>query len=283
MSLAVLSAAGVLVASWAEYATARRWTADRVLGRFGASTPAWTGPPWVAQQLESAGVALGAGTALQLWAAGVALAAVAQLVVGGPMLLTGAVAGPPLAVVLARGRAERLRARQLPLALEAVAAALRGGAALAPAIGEAAATDGPLGAELRRIAHHADAGRPLVDAVDEWAGTRSDPHTRLAAAALAVAAELGGPGAEAVDAAAGSLRERAVVDDEVAALSVQARLSAVLLTFAPVAFAFLLSSIDPTSAEFLFRTRAGWACIVVGVGLDALGALWMARLVGGAR
>ena len=48
----------------------------------------------------------------------------------------------------------------------------------------------------------------------------------LTAAALVTAADLGGPGADAVESAAASLRERAAADDEVGALSVQARLSA---------------------------------------------------------
>ena len=281
---AVLAGTAALVLAWASHGAARHWAAERTRSRFGIGAPARTGPPWVERALDRAGIGLDAATALHLWGAAVVIGVAAQVVLGGgPVLLVVAAAGPPLAVTLARGRADRLRARQLPLTLEAVAAGMRGGASLGTAIAEAATGDGALPAELRQVAGHARAGRPLTETLTDWAAARPDPHTRLAAAALAVAAELGGPGADAVEAAASSLRERAVVDDEVAALSVQARLSAVLLTAAPLAFAFLLSSIDPTSAEFLFRTRAGWLCIAVGLGLDALGALWMARLVGRAR
>jgi tight adherence protein B len=281
---AAVAAATVLTVAWASHGTARHWAAERARARFDTAAPAPVGPPWVERALESAGIGLHAGTALHLWGAAVVVGLAAQVAMGGgPVLLGASVAGPPLAVALARGRADRLRARQLPLALDAVAAGMRGGASLGTAISEAASGDGALAAELRRVAGHARAGRPLTETLSEWATARPDAHTRLAAAALAVAAELGGPGADAVEAAAASLRERAVVDDEVAALSVQARLSAVLLTAAPLVFAFLLSSIDPTSAEFLFRTRAGWVCIAVGLVLDALGALWMSRLVGRAR
>src|SRR5690606_19512791 len=112
-------------------------------------------------------------------------------------------------------------------------------------------------------------------ALAEWTDADAiDGAGRLAGAALVVAADLGGPGADALDAAAASLRDRAAAVDEVTALSVQARLSALVLTAAPVAFALLLTSIDPTSAHFLLRTPAGWICVTVGLALDAAGALW---------
>ena len=284
MTPAVLAAAAVVVLAWAAHGSGRHWAGERTRSRFGIPAPGRAGPAWLERALGSAGISIDAATALHLWGAAVVLGIGAQIVLGGgAVLLVVAVAGSPVAVALARGRADRLRARQLPLALEAVAAGMRGGASLGTAIAEAATGDGALPAELRRVAGHARAGRPLTETLTEWAAARPDPHTRLAAAALAVAAELGGPGAGAVEGAASSLRERSVVDDEIAALSVQARLSAVLLTAAPLGFAFLLSSIDPTSADFLFGTRAGWLCIAIGLALDALGALWMARLVGRAR
>ncbi len=227
---------------------------------------------------------------VQTWLAAVAVAGAASVVVGGgPVLVGAAVVGPPAAVLAAQGRAAAQRARQLPLALDAVAAGLRGGASLRAAIADAASVGGALGAELTTIAAQAGNGRPLADALAQWADEWGAPTrpgaaaNRLAGAALVVAAELGGPGAAAIDAAAISLRERSAADDEIAALSVQARLSALLLTLTPVGFAFLLTSLDPTSAHFLLGTRAGWACITGGLLLDVAGAIWMGRLVRRAR
>jgi tight adherence protein B len=45
----------------------------------------------------------------------------------------------------------------------------------------------------------------------------------------------------------------------------------------------LLTSLDPTAARFLLGTPAGWLCIGAGLGLDAIGAWWMSRLVRRAR
>jgi tight adherence protein B len=66
----------------------------------------------------------------------------------------------------------------------------------------------------------------------------------------------------------------------VQALATQARISAVVITVAPLAFAALGVLGDEHTATFLLRTPRGLACLAAGVALDAFGAWWMARLAG---
>ena len=61
-------------------------------------------------------------------------------------------------------------------------------------------------------------------------------------------------------------------------MSSQARLSALVIGVAPIAFAVLAAGMDGEGARFLLRTPLGLACLAVGLGLDGLGALWMHRL-----
>lgn len=284
--LPLLAGALVLASAACWYGGAGWLAANRTVARLGSQLRGTrTVPGWVGRALTRTGVAADHVVLLHCWAGAVALAAVAAVVTpGGIVLLVLASVVPPGAVVAARGRAARRRSRQLPLVLDAVAARLRGGASLRAAIADAAdSVPGPLADELRPVTARAAAGVPLADALSAWVDAAHDPPSRLAGAALVVAAELGGPGASAIDAAAASLRDRAAADDEAAALSVQARLSALLLTAAPVVFAFLLTSLDPTSARFLLATPAGWLCIAAGLALDALGAAWMGRIVRSAR
>lgn len=284
-ALAALAAGAVVGGAHAWRSGRQWWAANRALARTGLrpASPR-TVPAAIDRALDDAGIDVNHALAFHAWLGAIALALAAGVVTsGGPVLVAVVVVVPVVGVVASRGRAARQRIRQLPLALDAVAAGLRGGASLRAAIADAGTIGGRLGAELDLIASHAGAGRSLAEALGEWAHAAGDAPSRLAGAALVVAAELGGPGAAAVDAAAASLRERTAADDEVAALSVQARLSALLLTLAPIGFAFLLTSLDPTSARFLVGTPAGWACIAIGLGLDGAGALWMSRLVRGAR
>lgn len=285
--LAAVAAGGaVLAGAWAAQRT-RRWAAaSRARARLLDPSPASAElvPGWLRPAFERAGLGAEADRLLATWLGAVALAAVASVVLPGAriLLVVASVAGPG-ALVLSSGRTARRRRSQLPEALDAVAAGLRGGLALPAALAGAASVGPPLGDELATLVREVAAGRPLGDAVHRWQAGAADPCTSLVAAALTVAVQVGGPGARAVDGAAASLRERSSSDAEAAALATQGRASAAVLTLAPIAFAVLLTSLDPAAGRFLLGTPIGWLCIGTGLTLDAVGAWWMAHLVRRAR
>jgi len=170
--------------------------------------------------------------------------------------------------------------RDLPDALDAVARSLRSGASLRQALGEASRrSPEPLASELRSIRARIEGGQRLESALDEWVHRRPTPSIRLAVAALILAAELGGSGARAVDRLSRSLRERGAVQRELRALSAQAKLSALVIIVAPLAFAALGATVDGRTARFLLSTPAGLACVASALALDAGAAWWMARIV----
>ncbi len=174
----------------------------------------------------------------------------------------------------------RRRDAQLPDALERLAAAVRGGQAIGPALREVAVTvPDPLGAELRPIAAAIDQGEPVARALAGWA-ERPDASTdvRLVVASLTLGAHAGGEVARAVDRVAATLRERREVQGEVRALATQARTSAGVLAAAPLGFAALVSTIEPGAVAFLVTSPLGLVCLVAGLGLEALGGVWMARI-----
>ena len=91
---------------------------------------------------------------------------------------------------------------------------------------------------------------------------------------------VGSVGRAVLDGVAASLRERVALEREVAALSSQARASAIVLVVAPVVFAAAASMVDRRILDLLVGQPIGWVCLGVGLGLDALGAVWMSRLIG---
>jgi tight adherence protein B len=216
--------------------------------------------------------------------AGVAMAALAL----GPAALVssgvGLAVAPFVVGHLRRARALTKRRSQLPQALELLAGAMRSGSSLPFALGEAGqATSDPLGPELAVLAHGANQGQPMAAVLDGWTSRHDDPGTRLAATAMVLATVVGVAPARAVDGVAATLRERLEVDAERHALASQARTSAVVLSAAPLLFALLLSTSDGQAGRFLLHSRAGWLCLAAGLGLDVLGAWWMARLTRGER
>lgn len=179
-----------------------------------------------------------------------------------------------------RNRRDRQVERALPDALDAVARSLRSGSSLRQALDEAAGSmTGPLGEDLERLTGEIADGATLVDALARWPALRPVPGVRLAAAALSLGAETGGASAQAVDGVAATLRTNLGIAGEVRALSSQARLSALVIVLAPIAFAVLAAATDGSTATFLLGTRFGLLCVAAGLGLDGLGWWWMRRIL----
>ncbi len=183
-------------------------------------------------------------------------------------------------LVLWARRRRRNPAADLPVLLEGVAARLRAGCSLAQALVEASPPGpGVLADQWRRTAELVPA-LGAVGALQDWAGRADRRSIRLAAAALTLAARTGGSPARAVDGVAATLRCRLALEAEIRALSSQARASAAVIALAPAAFGVLAGLTDPRTLAFL-RSPAGLVVVSAGLGLDALGAWWMARLCRG--
>jgi Flp pilus assembly protein TadB len=154
-------------------------------------------------------------------------------------------------------------------ALETCSRSLRTGSSLRSAV---RASDLPISSALTD-------GHPLSVVLDAWAKRARDPAERMAATALALAAATGGPQAQAVDAAARAVRDRISATAEVAAHSAQARLSASVIASLPVVFVAWTLLADHRTAATLVGTPIGWLCLAVGLGLDAVGLVWVRALV----
>lgn len=251
--------------------------------RTGWSVPLPAAPAWFAGRLDDAGFDVAPATAWWAGAGALVLTVLGAVVVAGPALalLVGA-AGPVAAAAvlrLRRGQGEAQLEQGLPAALEAVARSLRSGASLRQAVTEAAAAvPGRLGRELSEVSRRITHGAPVVTALEALAARRPSPGVRLAVAALCLSVETGGAQARAVDGVAATLRDRLAVAGEVRALSSQARISALVIGVAPLAFGAFAVTTDPRTGQFLLHTPAGLGLLAVGVSLDGLGWLWMQHL-----
>jgi tight adherence protein B len=169
----------------------------------------------------------------------------------------------------------------LPGMLEEIAGGLRSGSSLATSLRDVAQGSAPANTELRAALARVDRGATLAEELDHWRRTAPDAASCLAATALTHAAVLGGADPRPLEAVASTLRDRAALRGELRVQAAQARASAVVLSVLPPAFLLVVAAADADVAAVL-RTPLGWSCVAVGVLLDALGALWMARIVAGA-
>ena len=169
----------------------------------------------------------------------------------------------------------------LPDVLERVAGGLRAGAAPLrrwPRRPAAPTCPSALAADLALVVQRAEEGG-LAAALDRWAGERPLPAVAAVAAALEVAMGAGGPAAPALEGLAAGLRDRHDAAGEVAALSAQARLSAIVVGAAPLVSLALSLLVDPRVAPTLIGTAPGRACLLAGIALEGLAGLWMRRIV----
>jgi tight adherence protein B len=236
----------------------------------------------LAAALEAADVAVAPEAAVETWALALGVVGAMCAVVAPALLVPAIVAGvvgAPVALHLSRRRLEHRFAAALPGALEQVAAELRGGGSVASALERVAASDSPVAVDLRRVHTRTRLGLSLRDALAAWPIEHDAPGVRAAAGAFAVATSMGGHAADAIDALGSSIRHRLDAAAEAQSLSTQARLSAVVVGAAPLGYLVFASLVDARAVSALVGTGIGRVCLVVGLALEALAALWIRRIV----
>ncbi len=169
----------------------------------------------------------------------------------------------------------------LPDVIEVVARSLRSGHNLHGALGDAIGAGSPAGASLTAALQRIESGATLSEALRGWAAEIDHPDARLLCSVLELGNLTGAALAATLDRTAATLRERAELDREIAALTSQTRASALLLTLAPLGFLAVLVALDRSTAAVLVTTAPGAACLAGGLLLDAAGFWWMQRIVTG--
>lgn len=240
-------------------------------------------PAWLLRAMQRAALPIDPQTLWSTWLIAGLLGAALALTLEGPglamLVAVIVIAGPMVVLWAMRERSAHLCATGLPLLLESVARSMRSGASLRQALEEGRdSTTGPVAEDLHRLTGDLAGGVSLSDALERWQDHRPLPGVRLSVAALLLGVETGGAHARALDGVAATLRSELGVAAEVKALSSQARYSAMVIAAAPLVFAALASASDGATARFLFGTPTGWVCLIIGLSLDAIAALWMQRL-----
>jgi tight adherence protein C len=184
--------------------------------------------------------------------------------------------------VSARSR-QRRRAQTVIDDLNAIVDQLRSGASLRQAFLRIAQGDG---SPFHPVASALVAGRPLAHALRDEAtalaqhGT-SGPEADLAGVycVLAVHAQAGGDPTLACRALADRLARRISAREEAHALTTQARLGARAILLLTPAFLLLVSLSDPRGVLSYVGEPQTRAALLAGLGLQALGAVWIGRIV----
>jgi tight adherence protein C len=178
-----------------------------------------------------------------------------------------------------RSRSGRRESRlALPGLVDAVAAALSSGLSVQLALSEVAPTLPPaLARPTERAAAAMALGASVDEAIGAYAGVVADEDLAPFAIVLGAFARSGGRIGRSLARVATLLRGRIALEDERNALTAQGRASAiVLVALAPLGGAFF-AIMTPEYVAVMFDS--GRWLLVVAVGLEVLGALWLWRIL----
>ncbi|MEZ5322369.1 MAG: type II secretion system F family protein [Microthrixaceae bacterium] len=226
--------------------------------------------------LERADLPLRAAEALTLYLGGALLSVVVTMFVSGSVLATLAVV--ILALILpgfvvdfmAKRRKKKFNAL-LPDMLQLLAGTLRAGYSIGQGI-EAVSkeVDEPMGKELRRAVTEARLGRQLDEALEAVAFRMDSEDFEWAVMAIRIQREVGGNLAELLMTVAETMVQRERLRRDVAALTAEGRMSAIILGLLPPGLGVAMYVMNPEYISKLFS----------GIGLFLLGASIVMMLVG---
>lgn len=212
-------------------------------------------------------------------AAVLVVALLATLISGSGLL--GSAAGLATLVmpaVLARAWRKRRRARllaQLPDSLDLMAASLRSGLSLVPAIEHLAIHQPrPLGQEFSLVVRRQRLGRPLEEALEALRDRIGGRELALFTAAVAVARELGGNLSEVLARLAATLREQQAIERKIVALTAQGKLQARIVGALPLVLLLVMNRMEPRPMHLLYTTVQGWAALTL-LALLEISGLWL--------
>jgi tight adherence protein B len=238
----------------------------------------------VESKLERADLPLRAAEAIFFWVA-------ATVVLGlGSLALFGLVVGAILTVIVGifpaaalsflANRRRKAFDSQLPDMLGLLSGSLRAGYSLMQGM-EAVAQEvtEPMGKELRRVCTEARLGRDLEEALDGVAERMGSRDFEWAVMAIRIQREVGGNLAELLLTVAETMTHRERLRREVAALTAEGKISAIVLGILPPGLGAFMFISNPDYMHGLITTTIGH--ILLGVALVAMiiGFVWMKKII----
>lgn len=238
----------------------------------------------VEAMLERADLPLRAAEALFFYGAGLlVLGAGSLFLFGFPtgfmfILLLGLL--PPAALSFLAGKRAKKFVSLLPDTLHLLSGSLRAGYSLMQGV-EAVSqeVEEPMAKELRRVITEARLGREVEDSLDGVAERMESPDFAWAVMAIRIQREVGGNLSELLNTVADTMVERERLRREVAALTAEGKISAIILGALPVGLGFLMWMINPEYMNPLGTTGLGQALLGAAIVSALIGFMWMKKTI----
>jgi tight adherence protein B len=198
------------------------------------------------------------------------------------LLIVGALGAlvPPVVLGQKAKRRKKKFMLQLPDALALLAGTLKAGYSFMQGV-EAVSheVEEPMGSELRRVVTEAQLGRPLDEALDASAERMESPDFAWAVMAVRIQREAGGNLSELLMTVAETMTARQRLRGEVAALTAEGRISAIVLGILPVGLGAILFALNPVYMNGLLTDTIGRVLLGVACVSALIGFAWMKKII----
>ncbi len=169
---------------------------------------------------------------------------------------------------------------QFPEALDLLSRAIRAGHAFQTAMGMVAdELPSPVGVEFKKAFEQQNFGLPLRDVLDEMAERVPILDVKFFVTAVTIQRETGGNLAEILDNLAHVVRERFKILRQVRVHTAHGRFTGYVLMALPASLAVALSFINPEHMNLLFTERMGQMMILGAIVMQAIGYLWIRKII----
>ena len=235
--------------------------------------------------LERADLPLRAAEALTAYAGIVfACLVVGLLLSGSPLmaLIFGAIGAmiPPAVINFLANRRKKAFLSQLPDTLQLLSSTLKAGYSFMQGV-EAVSqeVEDPMGEELRRVVTEAQLGRPLEEALDASAERMDSPDFAWAVMAVKIQREVGGNLSELLLTVSETMTARERLRRDVAALTAEGKMSAIVLGALPILLGFAMYVMNPEYIGTLFEESLGKILLVASMVSALIGFAWMKKII----
>jgi len=238
----------------------------------------------VEHKLERADLPLRAAEGLFFYVAGVIVVAMLGFVGLGfmPGLIVGVLAAllPPAVLSYLSGKRSKSFVGQLPDTLALLAGSLRAGYSLLQGV-EAVSQEvsEPMGKELRRVITEARLGREIEDAMDSVAERMDSPDFAWAVMAVRIQREVGGNLSELLMTVADTMVHRDRLRRDVAALTAEGKMSAIILGLLPLGLGAFMWMSNPVYMSPLGNTTMGHILLGLSLVSVSIGFVWMKKTI----
>lgn len=170
--------------------------------------------------------------------------------------------------------------QQLPDTLQLLAGTLRAGYSL-PQGFEAVSKESadPMGYELTRVMTEARLGRELEEALAAAAERLSSPDFAWAVMAISIQREVGGNLNELLMTVSDTMVQRERLKGEIATLTAEGKMSAILLGGLPPGLGFVMWIMNPEYINQLFVEFLGNVFLGMGIVSSIIGLVWMKKVI----